>query len=80
MPLSPEDLNQIAARTLAHCEQHAQRCWEGTRDHDVSQNIAALLTHMAGPPPHDLLDFGCGPARRAVQLQPARRWPGGLER
>jgi len=63
MALSPEDLQQIAARTLAHCEQHAQRYWEGTRDHDVSQNIAALLQHMPGPPPFDLLDFGCRPGR-----------------
>lgn len=60
---SSEDLPQIAARTLAHYEQHAQSFWEGTRDHDVSQNITALLKHMAGPPPFDLLDFGCGPGR-----------------
>lgn len=63
MPLTSEDLQQVAARTLAHYEQHAQSYWEGTRDHDVSQNIAALLKHMAGPPPFDLLDFGCGPGR-----------------
>ena len=63
MPLSPEDLQHIAARTLAHYEQHAQGYWEGTRDHDVSQNIAALLKHIPGPPPFDLLDFGCGPGR-----------------
>ena len=63
MPLSSEDLQQIAARTLAHYEQHAQSYWEGTRDHDVSQNIAALLKHVPGPPPFDLLDFGCGPGR-----------------
>lgn len=63
MPLNSEDLQQVAARTLAHYEQHAQSYWEGTRDHDVSQNIAALLKHIAGPPPFDLLDFGCGPGR-----------------
>ena len=63
MPLSAEDLQHIAARTLAHYEQHAQNYWEGTRDHDVSQNIAALLKHLPGPPPFDLLDFGCGPGR-----------------
>ena len=63
MPLNPEDLQYIAERTLAHYEQHAQSYWEGTRDHDVSQNIEALLQHMPGPPPFDLLDFGCGPGR-----------------
>lgn len=61
MPLCPEYLRTIAARTLAHQEQHAPSYREGTRDHDVSQNIAALLQHMTGPPPFDLLDFDCGP-------------------
>lgn len=83
MTQRPEDLQQIAARTLAHYEQHAQSFWEGTRDHDVSQNIAALLKHIAGPPPFDLLDFGCGPGHdlrtftalghRAVGLEGAPR-------
>jgi SAM-dependent methyltransferase len=61
--MNPDDLQHIAERTLAHYEQHAQSYWEGTRDHDVSQNIAALLQHLPGPPPFDLLDFGCGPGR-----------------
>jgi SAM-dependent methyltransferase len=63
MALSPEDLRNVTARTLAHYEQHAQSYWEGTRDHDVSQNIEALLKHIRGSPPFDLLDFGCGPGR-----------------
>lgn len=63
MPLSPEDLQHIAARTLAHYEQHAQSYWEGTRDHDVSQNIEALLRAIEGEPPFAILDFGCGPGR-----------------
>ena len=63
MSLSPDDLHRIAARTLAHYDQHAQAFWEGTRDHDVSQNIGALLEHISTPPPFNLLDFGCGPGR-----------------
>jgi SAM-dependent methyltransferase len=63
MPLTPEDLKQIAARTLAHYDERAQAFWEGTRDHDVSQNIAALLQHIEAAPPFELLDFGCGPGR-----------------
>ena len=63
MPLTPEDLQHIAASTVAHYEFHAQSYWEGTRDHDVSQNIDALLKHIVGPAPFDLLDFGCGPGR-----------------
>ena len=37
--------------------------WEATRDHDVSQNIAALLRHLEVPAPAELLDLGCGPGR-----------------
>ena len=58
-----EDLDRITARTLAHYDQGAEGFWEGTRDHDVSQNIAALLRHLQGPGPFDLLDLGCGPGR-----------------
>ncbi len=63
MQLPPEDLQRIAARTLAHYDRQAQAFWEGTRDHDVSQNITALLQAIATPPPYVLLDFGCGPGR-----------------
>ena len=63
MPLTPVDLHRIAARTLAHYDQRAQAYWDGTRDHDVSQNIDALLVHINAAPPFDLLDFGCGPGR-----------------
>lgn len=63
MPLTPEELDRIAALTLAYYDQNAQAFWEGTRDHDVSQNIDALLEHISAPPPLDLLDFGCGPGR-----------------
>jgi SAM-dependent methyltransferase len=63
MPLTTKELQNIAARTLAHYDQHAQAFWEGTRDHDVSQNIDALLQHIEAAPPFELLDFGCGPGR-----------------
>lgn len=63
MALTPEELQQIAARTLAHYDRSARAFWEGTRDHDVSQNIDALLRHIEAAPPFELLDFGCGPGR-----------------
>ena len=46
MPLSPDELAQISALTLAHYQNSAEDFREGTRDHDVSQNIAALLRHI----------------------------------
>jgi SAM-dependent methyltransferase len=61
--LTADDLQRIAARTLAHYDQHARSYWEGTRDHDVSQNIEALLQSIEVPPPIELLDLGCGPGR-----------------
>jgi SAM-dependent methyltransferase len=63
MPLTPEDLQQIAARTLEHYDRQAQAFWEGTRDHDVSQNISAMLQAIEAAPPFDVLDLGCGPGR-----------------
>jgi SAM-dependent methyltransferase len=63
MLLTAEDLQHVASRTLSHYDQHARSYWEGTRDHDVSQNVDALLQSIEGPPPFDLLDLGCGPGR-----------------
>ena len=63
MTLTPEELERITALTLVHYNQRADAFWEGTRDHDVSQNIAALLQHIEAPPPFAILDFGCGPDR-----------------
>ena len=61
--LEPNDAGKIAARTLAYYEHRAEEFRAGTRDHDVSQNIAALLRHIEGQPPFTILDFGCGPGR-----------------
>ena len=52
-----------SARTVAHYESHAERFWEGTRDHDVTQNVSALLDAIEASPPLSILDFGCGPGR-----------------
>ena len=60
---TPSDPHAIATLTLAHYAQRAEEFRAGTRDHDVSQNIAALLRHIAATPPYRILDFGCGPGR-----------------
>jgi SAM-dependent methyltransferase len=61
--LNPQDLGKIADLTLEHYDRRAEDYWEGTRDHDVSQNIEALLRYIEGDPPFAILDFGCGPGR-----------------
>jgi SAM-dependent methyltransferase len=58
-----DDLERITARTLADYDRRAEAFWAGTRDHDVRQNIDALLDHIRGVPPFMILDFGCGPGR-----------------
>jgi len=61
--LTPEALRAISHATLEHYERRAEAFWEGTRDHDVSQNIDALLSAIEGTAPYTILDFGCGPGR-----------------
>ncbi|WP_448695942.1 class I SAM-dependent methyltransferase [Pseudomonas moraviensis] len=63
MMKTPSDLEQITATTLGHYNSVAEDFREGTRDHDVSQNIEALLRHIQAEPPLTILDFGCGPGR-----------------
>ena len=57
------DLDQVSALTLAHYDARAADFRCATQAHDVRQNIAALLRHIAGEPPFTILDFGCGPGR-----------------
>ena len=53
----------IAQKNIAHYDQNAVSYNEGTKDHDVSQNINALLRAIKSEPPFHILDFGCGPGR-----------------
>src|SRR6201984_2177196 len=61
--LNPEDLAKATDLTLDYYNRHAEDFWEGTRNHDVSQNIAATLQYIQGERPFTILDFGCGPGR-----------------
>jgi SAM-dependent methyltransferase len=63
MTLSPRDLDELAGLTLEHYNQHAEDFRQGTQDHDVSPNIAALMQCIESEPPFAILDFGCGPGR-----------------
>lgn len=61
--LSHQELAKTSTVTLGHYNEHAERFWQGTRDHDVTQNRDALLQSLDGPGPFRILDFGCGPGR-----------------
>jgi SAM-dependent methyltransferase len=60
------ELAELSARTLAHYDASAESFRQGTWDHDVSQNVAALLRHLPGAPPFTILGLGCGPGRDLV--------------
>lgn len=65
MSATPPDADPAAITrgTLAHYAARAEAFREGTRDHDVRENIAALLRHLPAAGPLAILDLGCGPGR-----------------
>ena len=79
MKTDAKNLEGISALTLEHYNQRAEAFREGTRDHDVSQNVAALLDRIEGEPPFTILDFGCGPGRDLVAFSQLGHLPVGLD-
>ncbi len=67
--LSPSELAQLSRQTLAHYQQNADSFWDGTREHDVSQNVEALLSSIGVQRPRRILDFGCGPGRDLAEFR-----------
>jgi len=79
MTLPVDDLALVSAKTLEHYNERAAEFWSGTRDHDVKQNIEALLRNIRQAPPLCILDFGCGPGRDLAALRARGHEPIGLE-
>ena len=73
------DVAAITATTLSHYDANAVAFEAGTRDHDVAQNIAALLRHIDGPAPWTILDVGCGPGRDLKTIAAAGHTAVGLD-
>ena len=59
---------EVVAITIAEYDRMAAVYRRGTADHDVSQNIAALLEAIEGEAPYVTLDLGCGPGRDLRQF------------
>jgi hypothetical protein len=57
MKLNPQDLEKITDLTLDHYNERAEDIWKSTRDHNVNQNIAALLQCIEGKPPFTIGDY-----------------------
>lgn len=73
------DLSRVTAATLETYDASAEAFWEGTRDHDVSQNIGTLLRHIEGTAPFAILDLGCGPGRDLMAFKSLGHAPVGLD-
>jgi SAM-dependent methyltransferase len=76
--LDTDELRRISTSTLAHYDAGAESFWAGTRDHDVSQNIGALLAAL-GSGSFRILDLGCGPGRDLRALRELGHQPVGLD-
>lgn len=72
------ELNEIELRTIGHYDNNAQSFWQGTRDHDVSQNIESFLQALPDKK-LDILDFGCGPGRDLHTFKSLGHRPVGIE-
>ena len=68
--------------TLAHYRKRSKAFWQGTKDHDVSQNIQALLAALDQAfnlASYRILDFGCGPGRDLKVFTDLGHQPIGLD-
>jgi len=65
--------------TLQYYQQHAEPFRAGTKDHDVSQNIHALLRYIQATEPFTILDLGCGPGRDLISFRKLGHVPIGLD-
>ncbi len=63
-----DNLDHAVRLTLEHYQNNAESFWEGTKDHDVDQNYAALQTNMRALSGMTVLDFGCGPGRDLIHF------------
>jgi SAM-dependent methyltransferase len=77
--LTAAELRAIARATLDAYQGRVESFWEGTRDHDVSQNVEALLDALEGEGPFRILDLGCGPGRDLRDLRERGHDPIGLD-
>ena len=73
------DLEEIENITIGHYDDNAESFGIGTKDHDVSQNIAAFLGALPKGKQLDILDFGCGPGRDLNVFKQMGHRPTGLD-
>ena len=72
-------LAEIERITLGHYGENAASFWQGTKDHDVSQNYQKFLGQFPPAQLLDILDFGCGPGRDLSYFKSLGHRPVGLD-
>jgi SAM-dependent methyltransferase len=77
--LSKSELSTVSLGTIRHYEENANSFWEGTRDHDVSQNYGAFLAALPQEKGLKILDLGCGPGRDLKYFKDEGHDPVGLD-
>lgn len=65
--------------TIQHYEDNAKAFWDGTKDHDVSQNTQAFLNALPKEKSLNILDLGCGPGRDLHYFKSLGHNPIGLD-
>lgn len=78
-PTSKPAHAEITRKTLEYYQVGAEGFQQATHDHDVSQNIEALLGELAGSGAQRILDFGCGPGRDLITFRDLGHHPVGLD-
>lgn len=74
-----EPLDKIEEITLGHYDSNALSFWQGTKNHDVTQNYEAFLSRFPVVRKLDILDFGCGPGRDLGFFKSLGHRPVGLD-
>src|SRR5882724_6674254 len=74
-----EPMLRLSESTIAHYDRQADAFRNGTLDHDVSQNYAALRGAFKPVPPFPPLDLGGGPARALPLFRSWGQGPGGRD-
>ena len=77
--LAAKQLTEIEKITLDHYDTNALSFWQGTKDHDVTQNYEAFLSQFPVAKKLDILDFGCGPGRDLSYFSSLGHRPVGLD-
>jgi SAM-dependent methyltransferase len=74
-----DDLVKKESLTIEHYDNNADAFWEGTKDHDVTQNIQMFLDALPKGKPLDIFDLGCGPGRDLHYFKSLGHNPVGLD-